>query len=56
MTNLKLGSIISPAIVASIWLPGIKELSSIPEPVALIFTGVILLVFANIGKKKLKKN
>ena len=49
-------SIISPAIIATVWILGSKELISFPEPVALILIGVIFIGLANIGKKKFKRN
>ena len=41
-------------IVATGFL-GRKEIISFPEPVTLLSIGVILVGFADIGKKKLKK-
>ena len=48
-------SIIPPAIIVATWLFGSKEIISLPEPVVLLLIGVILIGFADIGKKKLKK-
>jgi hypothetical protein len=51
-----LKSIITPAIIALIWFTGIQGLIPFPEPVALIFVGLILIGLSNIGRTKFKKN
>ena len=56
MIKTILKSITHLAIIAATWLLVSKELISFPEPVFLIFIGVILVGFANISKKKFKKN
>jgi len=47
-------SIIPPSIIASLWLLVSKETVSFSEPTTLILIGVILIGFANIGRKRFK--
>ena len=54
VTTLK--SIIPPSLIVATWLFGSKEIISFPEPVVFLLIGVMLIVLADIGKKKLKKN
>ena len=45
-------SIISPSLIAVLWLFGSKELTSFSEPVVLILSGLLLIKLANFGKNK----
>ena len=56
MTKPIVKSIITPAIVAGIWIPNIKELFSFPEPVYILLVGVLLLGFAKVCKNKFRNN
>ena len=55
MITRTLKSIIPPALIVATWLFGSKEIISFPEPVVLLLIGVMLIGFADIGKKKPKK-
>jgi len=51
----KFRSIVPPSILGIAWFFGGKELLLTSEPVALIVIGLILIGFANIGKKRFRK-
>jgi len=53
--KVKFRSILPPSIIGTAWFFGGKEFLTFSEPVALILIGVVLIGFANMGKKRFRK-